>query len=64
MGGDTTKLAHNKHLREVLSLSSKKMKKTHIPSPTSEIIFSNGHDNPMIISIVIVNIKEKRVFID
>ena len=57
MGGDTTNSAHKKHLQEVLSLSSEKMKKAHKPSPTPKIVFTSsnlegivsGHDDPMII---------------
>ena len=65
-------MALKKHLQEVLSLSSKTMKKTWKPLPTSEIIFSNSdiegvvprHDDPMIISVVMVNTQVKRVFVD
>ena len=70
-GGGTTKSAHKKHLQEVLSLASKKMK-IQKPSPIPEITFSSsnlegvipGHDDPMIISAVMVNAEVKRVFVD
>ena len=38
-GGGTTKLAHRKHLQEVLSLSITKMKKIHKPLSTLEVCF-------------------------
>lgn len=71
-GGGTTTSARKKHLQEVLSLSFKKMKKTYKPSSTSKIVFlgSNlegiipGHNNPMIISAMMVNEEVKRVFVD
>ena len=55
VGGGTMKSAGKKHLQEVLSLSSEKMKMTHKPSSTPEIVFSSsdlngivlGHDDPM-----------------
>ena len=67
-----TKLAHKKHLQEVLSLSSGQMKKVHKVSSTLEIVFSSfnlerailGHDDPMIISAAMVNAEVKRVFAD
>ena len=66
------KSAHKKHLQEVLSLSSEKMKKTHKPSSTPEIVFSSsnlegfilGHNDPMIISAIMVNAEVKRVFVN
>ena len=53
-------------------MSSKKMKKTQKLSPTAEIVFSGsdlervipGHDNSIIISVVMVNAKVKKVFMD
>ena len=49
-----------------------KMKKVHKPSSTPEIIFSNsdlqgvvpGHDDPMVISAIMVNVEVKQVFVD
>ena len=71
-GGRATKLTRTKHLQEVLSLSTAKMKKVHKPSTTLEIVFSSsdfeevvlGHDNLMVISAKMVNAEVKRVFID
>ena len=71
-GGGITKLAHKKHLQEVLSLSIATMKTVYKPSSTLEIVFSSsdlevvvpGHDNPTVISAVMVNAEVKRVFID
>ena len=71
-GGGATKLAHKKHLQEVLSLSATKMKKAHKPFSTPKIVFSNsdlggvipGHDDPMVISVKMVNAKVKQVFIN
>ena len=72
MGGNTIKSTQKKHCYEVLSLLSEKMKKTHKPSPTPEIVFSSfeleriipRHNNPMIISTKIVNAEVKRVVVD
>ena len=69
-GGGMTKLARKKHLQEVLSLSSGKIKKPK-PSLALEIVFSSfdlegiilGHD-PMVISAIMVNVEVKKVFID
>ena len=57
-----------KHLHEVLSLSSRKMKMTQKLSATLEIVFSSSdlegviprHDEPMIISAVMVNVEVKK----
>ena len=70
-GGGMTKLARKKHLQEALTLFSEKMK-THKPSSTLEIVFSSSnheridpkHDDPMIISAVIVNAEVERFFVD
>lgn len=48
------------------------MKKTHKPSSTPEIVFSSsnlegiiiGHNDPMIISAIMVNAEVKRVFVN
>ena len=68
-----TKSSRKKHLQEVLNISSGKIKK---PSPTlpsmPEIVFSYsnmegvipGHNDPMVISTVMVNGELKRVFVD
>ena len=69
-GGGITKLAHKKYLQEVLSLSTANMKKAHKTPSTLEIVFSSsdlekvipGHDDPMIISAVMVNAEVKRVY--
>lgn len=61
------KSARKKHFQEVLSLSSKKMKKAPKPSPTLEIAFSSldlegivpGHNDLMVISAVMVNAEVK-----
>ena len=65
--GGTTKLAWKKHIKEVLNVSSRMIKK-----PTPEIVFSSsdlggvlpGHDDPMVISTIIVNAEVNRVFVD
>ena len=65
-------MASEKHLQEVLSLSTAKMKKVHKPSTTPKIMFSSadfeevvpGHDDRMVISAKMVNAEVKRVFID
>ena len=42
-GSSITKLAYRKHLQEVLSLLTAKMKKAHKPSSTPKIIFSSSN---------------------
>ena len=72
MGGGVAKSACKIHLQEVLSLSAARMKKPHKPPTTPEIVFSSsnfeeavpGHDDPMIISVKMVNAEVKKVFID
>ena len=69
--GNTTKSARKKHLQEILSQSTTKMK-AYKPSSTLEIVFANsdlegvvlGYDDPMVILARIVNADVKRVFID
>ena len=71
-GGGVTKSAHKRHLQEVLSLSTTRIKKPYKPPTTPEVVFSSsdfegvipGHDDPMIISAKMVNAEVKRVFID
>ena len=67
-----TKSTRKRHLEEVLSLSTTRMKKPRKPSATPEIVFSSsdfkgvvpGHDDPMIILAKMVNAEVKRAFID
>ena len=69
VGGGTTKSVRKKNLQQVLSMISEKMKKSYKPLSTPEIVFSSsdlegiilGHDDAMIISIVLVNVNLKRV---
>lgn len=71
-GGGTTKSACKKHLQEVLSLSMTMMKKACKPPFTPKIVFSSfdlervvpGHDDPTVISAMMVNAKVKRVFLN
>ena len=70
-GGGMTKSARKKHLQEVLSLPSEKMKKTHKLSSTPKIVFSGtdlegimlGHDNPMVILAMMVNAEVKKSYV-
>ena len=69
--GSITKPARKKNLQEVLYLSIEKMKKIHMPLSNPKIFFSSfnfegiilGHDDPMVISAVMVNAEIKRVFV-
>ena len=59
VGGHTAKSVCKKHLQEVLSLSTTKMKKIHKPSSTPEIVFSSsdlegvvpGHTTPWLFQL-------------
>ena len=71
--GGMTKSARKKHLQEVLNVSSGRIKKLMLAlPPTLEIVFSNfdlegimpRHDDPMMISAIMVNADVKMVFVD